>query len=448
MKLNLATPILNTALRRAFITGLCLVTVFIPNTAFAQVSQDDYFSVHNDTTFYDPNFAVTCTSTSTSSSDGTKTNTNIDYSGNQILNDAQLAAIEANKSTYEQAANQVDIPWQMLAVVHIRESGGKRENPSNGQGVYQFVDKHGGPYPTGPVDDTEFLRQTVLAAEFLKAKAQSSNYTGNTNLTAYSGPDVIKDTFFSYNGRSSKYTAQAEALGYSAQQGYEGSPYVMNKADAKRDPNTATAGTWGQIKTDNGPIEYPANQGYGAFVMYAALAGITTSGTCSNAVSGPVRDRVVALARQELAAWDSGQLKPNGSDFHKYTYGANANWCAYFVSWVFNQAGYPVNYTTKNGVEAAVVNLKNVATKGGKFLWHDATGYTPQVGDIVVQLNNKSHTNIVVGVEGQKITLIGGNQGYYGGGATYYGNSKVSQYTISGSTADGTTGYLSPVGTE
>ena len=56
-------------------------------------------------------------------------------------------------------------------------------------------------------------------------------------------------------------------------QGYEGSPYVMNMADARRDP-TVSPTTWGQIKHDNGSIEYPANRGYGAFIIYSALAGL------------------------------------------------------------------------------------------------------------------------------------------------------------------------------
>jgi hypothetical protein len=56
----------------------------------------------------------------------------------------------------------------------------------------------------------------------------------------------------------------------------EGSPYVMNRADAKRDPTvepTKSNGTWGQIKVDYGPIEYPANSDYGAYIYYVAAGG-------------------------------------------------------------------------------------------------------------------------------------------------------------------------------
>lgn len=48
----------------------------------------------------------------------------------------------------------------------------------------------------------------------------------------------------------------------------------MNRADSRRDPTvepTKSNSTWGQIKEDNGPIEYPANNDYGAYVVYSAI---------------------------------------------------------------------------------------------------------------------------------------------------------------------------------
>ena len=48
----------------------------------------------------------------------------------------------------------------------------------------------------------------------------------------------------------------------------------MNRADQKRDPTvepTKSNKTWGQIKKDFSSIEYPANEDYGAFVVYCAI---------------------------------------------------------------------------------------------------------------------------------------------------------------------------------
>ena len=227
-----------------------------------------YFNVDRDNN-------VCSNESSTSTSQAESAGTNLDYAGNPVLSEAQLEAIRQNQSIYEQAATQVDIPWQMIAVIHLRETGLKRYNPGNGQGVYQFVNMQGGPYPAGDIDEAEFLRQTILAAEFIKAKA-GSNLPQNQNLTAQASTDAIKDTFFGYNGRAEVYAQQAASLGFDPNtQPFEGSPYVMNRADAQRDPAVNPTG-WGQIKTDGGGIQYPANNDYGAFVVYASMAGIST----------------------------------------------------------------------------------------------------------------------------------------------------------------------------
>lgn len=265
--------------RIIFIAGVVLFGCS-PSTLYAQttiepLTPEDRIRLFRP--FYDADSTDenVCTTTSSVSSGGT--NTNVDYAGRAILTEAQLGAIELNRPFYERAAIAVDIPWQMIAVIHLRETGLERVNPSNGQGIYQFYDQRGGPYPTGPVSDSEFQRQTDLVADFIKGKA-GANYPENQQLTAGAIPDVIKDTFFSYNGRATVYEKQAEGLGFGPNKGFEGSPYVMNIADAQRDPEVNQT-TWGQIKRDNGPIEYPANGDYGAFVTYAALAGISV-GSC------------------------------------------------------------------------------------------------------------------------------------------------------------------------
>jgi hypothetical protein len=50
----------------------------------------------------------------------------------------------------------------------------------------------------------------------------------------------------------------------------------MNRFDQRRDPTiepTRSNGTWGQIKQDYRPIEYPANTDYGAYTIFIAIAG-------------------------------------------------------------------------------------------------------------------------------------------------------------------------------
>jgi len=431
---------------RALLVSATLVTavllLFVNQVTFAAISADERRLINIQSRYHSYTQGQLCTTTGSSVTPGQTTGTNADHAGKSILSDAQFTAIKENQSFYEAAAQEADIPWQMIAVIHLRETGLKRINPSNGQGIYQFVSGHGGPYPAGAVDDAEFARQTKLVAEFIKGKA-NANVEQNRSLTTSATPEAIKDTFFSYNGRSSKYAEQAAGLGFSSEsQPYEGSPYVMNRADAKRDPATAPAGTWGQVKRDFGPIEYPANNDYGAFVVYGALAGISTTGNCSDAANGTVRQKVVAIAKQELELWKSGELKPSGNDYHKYTGGASGNWCAWFSSWVYNQAGYPLDSNTPEGRVSLVDNIKIIGEKREKFVYHPVGSYTPQPGDLVIQKEGVSHVNIVIAVDGNKLTIIGGNQGY-GQGANHFSNSSVTQYILDINDSVNT-GFVSP----
>lgn len=190
--------------------------------------------------------------------------TNKDYNGDPIFTDDQLAKIAEYRPFYEQAVEGTSIPWEMLAVIHTRESNLSRVNP-NSDGLFQFAGT--GIYTAGAyVEDDEFVQQLeVMVTDHLVPKWQDG----------LNEEDQIKQIFFGYNGRATAYINQARDLGFTEEQALlgEGSPYVMNKADAKRDPNKAPLGTWGQIKRDYGPIEYPANQDHGAYVMYVALHG-------------------------------------------------------------------------------------------------------------------------------------------------------------------------------
>ena len=244
----------------SFILSLTLIPT--PNTS-AQIACDPEFLSLSNVYFYDP-----CDTTTLCEDDDPSLTVrgNSDYAGKQILTSAQLKTIEENKPFYEMAANSTGIPWQMLAAIHIRETNLKRNGPANGQGPYQIVS---GDYKVGEYTDDEFQLATLKAAEFIKNKAGSRSLNDINN---------IKYTFFAYNGMAGVYKQQALNLGFdSAGAGIgEGSPYVMNRYDAKRDPTTEAVKnnkTWGQIKTDGGSLEYPANTShYGAFVYYSALA--------------------------------------------------------------------------------------------------------------------------------------------------------------------------------
>lgn len=190
---------------------------------------------------------------------------NKDYRGLQILTDDQIVLLNSNKQFYVDAGNSYNLPWQMLAAIHYREYGLRKAGPSNGNGPYQIW---GSSYPTGAYSDSQFATATNAAAEFLRGKLGSRD--------CFASDDNVKYGFFAYNGIAYAYKTQATKLGFTAESANvgEGSPYVMNRYDAKRDPTiepTKSNGTWGQIKTNGGPIVYPANTDYGAYVVYRAL---------------------------------------------------------------------------------------------------------------------------------------------------------------------------------
>lgn len=217
-----------------------------------------------------PVLPVNQSGSSDSSGGATQTNTsnlaqgNKDYKGRQILTDEQMKTIEKHRPIYEKAGQAIGIPWQVLPVLHLRENSLSTNNHSNGQGIYQDYERGGGPYPPGPTTEQEFLRQSEYAAKIFL------NKSSNKEALKRGDAEEMKMTMLNYNGRASVYRTQAKSLGFSSWA--DGSPYVMNKADKLRDPDENPTG-WGQIKRDNGPIEYPANQDYGSFVVYAALVG-------------------------------------------------------------------------------------------------------------------------------------------------------------------------------
>ncbi len=194
----------------------------------------------------------------------TTTDKNKDYRGLEILTSSELLLINSNKRFYQNAGNAYGVPWRIIAAIHYREYRLKKAGPSNGNGPYQIW---GSNYPVGDYTDAQFQDATNDAAKFIKEKV------GNRDLYV---SDNIKYAFFSYNGMAASYKNQAKNLGFTDAQANigEGSPYVMNRADAKRDPTvepTKSNNTWGQIKSDGGSLEYPANTDYGAYIVCMAL---------------------------------------------------------------------------------------------------------------------------------------------------------------------------------
>lgn len=330
-------------LKKLLVIIISFVFALSPLNVFALKEKTwDMFDLNN-IYYYDPD-GETCTPSST-----TVTSGNTLYNGKEILSASALSMISENRKVYETSANKYNIPWQVLAVMHYRETGLKKYNPANGQGVYQLYSYTGGGsnsnafLPAGNISDEEFQRQTDIAAKLTRDK-----YASGLNLNT---DDGVKTLFFRYNGVAQSYIAQARSLGYSeaeANRG-EGSPYVMNLADEKRDSSVNS--DWKQIRTDGGPM-VSANQQPGAFLIYSALGGSSGYSSCTTGSgNGDLNATALALAWPEhghgLTARDSYRtaIADVGLSTYNDPYASIGASCDAFVATVFRYSGVDPSFT-------------------------------------------------------------------------------------------------------
>lgn len=324
---------------------------------------------------------------------------NQNYAGGEVWSAAELAAISENQSIYEEAANEYGFPWQVLAVFHSMETALRRYNPENGQGVYQLYSYtsggiNGNSFTPGAVDETEFRRQTKLAAGIISSSVGDLNDSDN-----------VKKLFFKFNGMSSKYIEKALAMGYSLEeaQNGEGSPYVMNRYDAKRDPgSTEMDSTWAGRYVRDGVYDGDStSMRYGAFVKYEALAGSTN---CED-MGGSIVDTARLLA-WEGHGHNKNDPKPEYVEAMKKvgTYGSpcrNSSDCApsgascdVFVSTVMRYSGSDPDFPATG----PVVQKNYMESHTDKYMKVNATDVSDlQAGDILVATDNGRHIYIYLG---------------------------------------------------
>ena len=295
--------------------------------------------------------------------------TNQNYAGEQVFTDENMKAIEANKPFYEKAASQYGFPWQILAVIHMREHGLQRDNPSNGQGAYQlysYTDRGTNERafkPVGPISDAEFQRQTDITAKLIK-----ENYGAGLDLST---DDGVKKMFFSFNGTSDYYVERAIKMGFTAKQADngEGSPYVMNRYDAKRDPNSPDVDSnWiGKYTLDGEYDSSVKDEQWGAFTAYKAITcnGIIDSGPNDSAGASsdggnsgaPVASSTVNGSNAKKISDTAVKLAwpEDGPHTHQPSEALEAAWeelgtsgqkadCGYFVQTVVTYSGVDPEY--------------------------------------------------------------------------------------------------------
>lgn len=128
--------------------------------------------------------------------------------------EGQLSAIRALQPTYESAAKQVGLPWQVIAALHYRESG---NNPSRsvfaGENIGSINPDH------GDIRGQTIEENLVQGAEFLKGMAKS---VYGVELGLNPTKTELTKAFVAWN-RGYMYARVNQSV--------ETSPYAMNGLD-------------------------------------------------------------------------------------------------------------------------------------------------------------------------------------------------------------------------
>lgn len=191
----------------------------------------------------------------------------------------------------------------------------------------------------------------------------------------------------------------------------------------------------------NGQIPIRRASAEKIFLYYSGAVVISTTNTgsgqnCGSAIVQGTIASVVLAAQQELASYTG-----TGGDKYILAGDKSIAWSAAFVSYVLKQAGVPfTGGDGQNGYYIPSVASVRSYFEASPNTYHPArAGYVPQPGDIVIYQEDldpyKNHVNIVISVDGEKMTIIGGNE-----------NNKVSQSVISNYNDLYITGFGTPKG--
>lgn len=141
----------------------------------------------------------------------------------------------------------------------------------------------------------------------------------------------------------------------------------------------------------------------------------TASADCEPGSGASTGGGNVVKVAQEQYEKNKG-INEFGGSILDYTDGAREAWCADFVSWVYKEAGTPFKDGTSGGWRhPGVVNLQAWFEKNHTYF--KAGTKDPQPGDVAFYIGAQTpdggsteHVNIVISVNGDTMTTIGGNE--------------------------------------
>lgn len=350
----------------------------------------------------------------------------------------------------------------LFNLLNIRsDSGGFISFSSYGAGVEGLAEAFVSPYQDRIAG--VLTQQGSTAEQVASVIANYQNYTGNLSWSSPGDPSPgVPPTpaqVVAYD--QSVYLPELDATIELARTNYNAyaSLEIGTAAYEYQDPSKYSVSTSLLTYSQTGASTTTSTTTTGTSSCTSSVDCTSATPTGSSSSISTLRQNVVCLATNELAEHWTGTLSLSDLDyFTTYTEGRHENWCADFVSWIYNQAAYPISGSSTNWDWPGVAEIHSAAQNGTiGFTWHPiGSGYTPQPGDLAPLSSPGDpdyHIEMVVSVNGPTITYIAGDtgggfpngkDGYGGTGAPgtpgYQSYSTVSETT---SQAD-ITGYASP----
>ena len=222
-----------------------------------------------------------------------------------VISPSMAEGFRAFWSLYVQIATAENIDAILIAPIHYREHFG-RDNPSNGQGIFQLyslVQSGSVSFPDTdgqPVADEEFIRQGRLAMQLLKGKVDAP-------LDSAPPDDTVKSAYYGYNGRNRLYASQARP----GQGPWDGSPYVMNNPGQRELIMMTHDGGSGPRRVDKRP---------GAWTIYEELrrqCSAPQPPTVTPATEGQPSD--ASTAGLDVLQFLNPNLSPGGKAMKEFT---------------------------------------------------------------------------------------------------------------------------------
>jgi hypothetical protein len=322
---------------------------------------------------------------------------------------ALVAAIFTEENFTHTPTSQLAQTWTNFLKSHPNPNGGWPTSPAGATGPFQFLPSTW----TGLGYNISDIDKLSTAAD------AAAKYLGSNGATVDKPPSSWQNAIFQYN--HAQWYVDAVMLYYN----------FYNNGTSSTSPAGATT----------------ANLPCGGGATTVNCKGATPAGTQG---LSQTRQNVVCVAENQLAIWTSKPGYPHPAysesgyrtDPTNYTQGRSEEWCADFATWVYNQAGDPIQKPDWN--IAYVPNIQAAGQSGGanhQFHWHPiGSGYTPRPGDFAI--HGANHVNIFIDNKGPGGTnrYIGGDQG----SGPYPGGSIVSWEYGRGYWDNGITGYVSP----